>query len=224
MVTAPGFYNNNGPYMTTSNCLMPIYPDMRTCFTDPKRLKKISSEMAKLINSKHLKCNLIIGGATAGIPLGLKVAEILNKPFCYVRKDKKPGGMSKAVEGYFKKGQTAILIDDAAAHGASKSKFVKNIREAGLVIKDVVVMLTRNYNNKDDQAWIKKSKVKLHDFGDLNELQTYAYKHGIISKEAKQLLYWYFENPHNWQKDKTKWLYFLNYLKNRKNIKSQSGV
>lgn len=211
----PGFYVI-GPFMTTSGCLAPIYIDIRKVFTNPQSLQKIAEEIVKFIKKKKIKFDIIIGGATAGIPIATAVALQINKPLGYVRKQAKPGGLGRAVEGNWQPNMKAILIDDAAAHGASKTQFIKNIRKTGMMIDTVIVVYARNRSSKSDRAWIKKSKVKLYDFGDIANILDSSYKTGCITKEAHQLLTWYSADPHKWNQNKDKWKYFQSYKRKRK--------
>ena len=215
-----------GPKMTTSHCLSPIYADMRRCYSDPKSMRIICKEIIKFISAKKIKFDFVVGGATAGIPLGTALGLLMNKPFGYVRKQPKDGGMGLAVEGGWRPGMTALLIDDAAAHGASKIPFVHNIRAAGMKINWVIVPVARTLrepNATKDHGWIKQEKIQLQAFCDINDMGEYAYKHKIISHDAYLLYNWYASDPHHWQDDKKKWQFFQDYLKMPKHD-SRSGV
>ncbi len=221
----PGFYVI-GPKVTTSGNYVPIYPDLRKTFSDPRRLKIICQEILKFIRDKKIKFDCIIGGVTAGIPIATALSLMSGKLHGYVRKEPKKGGTAQALEGNFKKGMTAILVDDATGHGASKVKFIKNIRQAGLKINWVIVPVSRSNRRQDAKKyrrWIKPSKVRLQSFCDLYDIINYSYRHKIISKDARTLLHWYVDDAFGWQKDKTKLAFFRNYLKT-KTHKSKSGV
>lgn len=218
----PDFYTV-GPFMTTSGCLAPIYPDIRKVFTDPNSLQAIAKEIIKLIKKKKISFEMILGGATAGIPVATAVALIMNKPLGYVRTKAKAGGLGRAVEGNWRVGMKVIIIDDAAAHGAGKSQFIKQIRKAGLKIDTVIAVYSRNRQSKKDHVWTKKLNVKLYDLGDIGHILEYAYKHKIVSEEAYTLLAWYREDPHNWNNDPEKWTFFEKY-KQMKKRESSSGI
>jgi uridine monophosphate synthetase len=47
------------------------------------------------------------------------------------------------VEGHFEPGETAVIIDDLATTGGSKFEAVDRLRQAGLQMTDVVVLIDR---------------------------------------------------------------------------------
>ena len=215
-----------GPKVTTSNRVTPVYPDIRRVFSDPRSLRVICQEMKKFIEKNKIKFDFILGGATAGTSVAAVLGQLMNKPSGYVRKEPKEGGMGLAVEGNWKKGMKVLLVDDCIGHGAAKTKFIENIRKAGLKIDWVIVPFSRTTTGKSGKectAWVKPLKVKFQSFGDLYDMIEYSLKHKIITEEAYYLLKWYADDAMNWNKDKKKWQYFQNYLKKKKH-NSKSGV
>lgn len=218
----PNFYTV-GPKTTSSNRVTPIYPDMRRVFSYPKRLDAIAREIIKFIKTKNIKFDIVLGGVTAGIPLASAIGLIANKRLGYVRKEPKAGGMGLAVEGSFKKSETALLVDDCLGHGAAKPVFVKNIRKAGLKINWVIVPVSRTTTGKSGKecmAWIKPSRVKFQSFGDIFDMNKYSAQHHVLTKEGAQLLDWYAEDAEHWNLDPNKWAFFQKYLKTKHASKS----
>jgi len=216
----PNFISRIGPRQTTGGWWIPLYVDTRRVFTSPKDLKIIRDEIVKLIRKERLEFGIVVGGATAGIAPAVLVAVKLNKPFCYVRREKKKGGAGFAMEGNFKKGQTALLIDDAYANGTSKKAFIRNIREAGLKIENVIVTAKRGAPG--DERWQKQMKAKAYTLCTLDEIMDYMLKKKIITQECWQLMRWYTQYPDTWQKDPKK-MKFLKEYKKKKRRKSKSG-
>lgn len=208
----PNFYHM-GPYTTTNGCVTAIYPDMRSVFSDPKRLKAIAQEMWKFIQKKKIPVDFFIGGATAGIQLSTALSMVSGIPNGYVRKEPKGGGLCRAVEGNWKPGMRCILIEDAHGHGAAKTIFTKNIRAAGMKIDWVMVMLSRSNRHAHYFKWFPKAKVKFQSFGDIEDFLKYSKKHQLISPDAEKLMGWFHENAQSWNKDPKKWKFFLEYKK-----------
>ncbi|PIY96830.1 MAG: hypothetical protein COY66_02795 [Candidatus Kerfeldbacteria bacterium CG_4_10_14_0_8_um_filter_42_10] len=206
-----------GPYRTTGGWWVPIYFDSRKAFSEPKKLTAFAEIFIELIREKKIRFDVVVGGATAGMPIGLAVALKLKKPFCYVRKQAKKGGLCNAVEGYYKKGWKAILIDDFIANGTSKKAFIRNMRKDGLKVDTIIVALRRP--KKKNYSKIRKLKVKVYDFGSLDDLNEYMAKNNYITKEAFQLMNWYTKYPDTWQNDPKKMEYLKNYKKMKKNSK-----
>lgn len=211
----PNFYTV-GPKTTTSNRVTPIYPDMRRVMSYPKNLRATAKIIARFIKNRKIKYDFIVGGATAGIPLATALGLLLDKPFGYVRKEPKAGGMGLAVEGSYSPGMRAILVDDALAHGVAKRKFIRNIRTAGLKLEWVIVVISRTNrgrSGRETMSWSKKDRVKLQSFCDLYDLIDYSLKHKVITPEAWQLLKWYCDDAEGWNRDPKKWTYFKKYLR-----------
>ena len=214
-----------GPKTTTSHRVAPIYPDMRRVFSDPKALRKIARIMLKFMRDKKIKCDYIVGGATAGIGLAATIGLESGIPWGYVRKEPKDGGMGLALEGNWQRGMRAVLVDDALGHGAAKTKFVKNIRKAGLKIDWVIVPAARTVTGKSGKAcmaWVKPSRVKFQCFSDMFDWEPYCVKNNIVTADGMKLLRWYAEDAEHWNLDKNKWVFFKKYLKSKHD--SKSGV
>lgn len=221
----PGFFTI-GPKTTTSNRVTPIYPDMRRVFSDPKALRKIARVILKFMHDKKIKCDYIVGGATAGIGLAATMSLLSGIPWGYVRKEPKDGGMGLALEGNFRPGMRAVLVDDALGHGAAKTKFVANIRKAGLKIERVIVPVSRTTTGKSGRecmSWVKPARIKFQSFGDMFDMNAYSVKNNILTKEGAKLLEWYANDAEHWNLDKKKWAFFQNYLAQKKHL-SKSGA
>jgi orotate phosphoribosyltransferase len=214
-----------GPKITTSDRVAPIYPEVRRIYSSPENLKAICREIEKFLKFKKIKYDFIFGGATAGIQIATALALLVNKPCGYVRTRPKAGGMGLAVEGDWRPGMRVILLDDSMGHGAAKTKFIKNIRQAGLIIDWVIVPVSRTNTGRGGREcmkWIKPAKVNFQSFCDVYDILNYSLKHNIITESAAALLRWYADDAANWHKDKNKWQFFQNYLKQKH--ASKSGV
>lgn len=206
-----------GPYTTTNGCTMGVYSDMRSVFSDPKRLRSIALEIWKFMKRKKIKADFIVGGATAGIQLSTALSMVSGVPNGYVRKEPKAGGLCRAVEGEWKKGMRCVLIEDAHGHGAAKTVFIKNIRQAGMKIEWVIVMLSRSNKHAHYFKWFPKAGVKFQSFGDIEDFIIHSKRKKLISSEAAQLMMYFHENAYSWNKDPKKWKFFLDYKKRWQN-------
>lgn len=206
-----------GPFQTTGGWWAPLYIDMRKMYTKPGNLGITTDEIIKLIKKKLIKFDLIAGCATAGIPVATLVAHKLKKPFIYVRKQAKKGGLGVAVEGNwqaYKRGAIVLLIDDAYANGTSKKNFIKNVRNVGLKIKNVIVVSRRGSVGGD--RWTKPMKVTAYSFSSIREICDLMLKEKRISPEAWQLMIWYVQYPNKWHQDPKKIKFMKEYLKTHK--------
>ena len=212
-----------GPKTTTSHRVCPIYPDMRRVFSDPKALRKIARVILKFMREKSIKCDYLVGGATAGIGLAAAMSLESGIPWGYVRKEPKGGGMGLALEGNWRRGMRAVLVDDALGHGAAKPIFVKNIRKAGLKINWVIVPAARTVTGKSGRqctAWVKPAKVKFQCFSDMFDWSPYCVKNNIVTRDGMKLLEWYAKDAEHWNLDPVKWQFFQKYLLTKHDSKS----
>ena len=96
------------PYIWASGWKSPIYCDNRLSLSFPKTRTLVKESLAKLIKDKYSNVEAIAGVATAGIPQGALVADLLGIPFIYIRSKSKSHGLENQVEGLVKPGCYAL--------------------------------------------------------------------------------------------------------------------
>ena len=127
-------------FTLTSGYKSPVYVDCRKIISFVKERNIILDYANMYFKEKKIKFDILAGGETAGIPYAAFLSEKLQKKMIYVRKKPKGFGINQQIEGYFKKGQKAILIEDLATDGSSKAIFVQALRKSGLEISDIFVV------------------------------------------------------------------------------------
>jgi uridine monophosphate synthetase len=70
----------------------------------------------------------------------------------YPRKEVKEYGTKAQIEGEYHTGETVVIIDDLATTGGSKFEAIEKLTGAGLVVKDVVVLIDRQSGAKESLA------------------------------------------------------------------------
>ena len=158
------------PFRWTSGILSPIYVDCRAVIGFPEQRRKLVDGLVTLIE-KNIGADhfdVIAGGVTAGIPMASILAERLNKPLCYVRKEPKAHGKGQQVEGAEVAGQRVLLFDELISRGSSVTAFCPALRAAGAVLDHLLVMLS--YDSAEVRAAAVECGVKLHALLTLDEL------------------------------------------------------
>ena len=61
----------------------------------------------------------------------------------YPRKEVKAYGTKAEIEGEYHAGETVVVIDDIATTGGSQFEAIEKLTGAGLVVRDVVVLVDR---------------------------------------------------------------------------------
>ena len=100
----------------------------------------------------------IAGGESAGIPFASFIAQKMNLPLSYIRKEKKKFGKNSQIEGIIKPSEKVLLIEDLMTDGGSKIKFIESILEVKAKIKTIFVIF--NYGINIDYFEFKRKKLK----------------------------------------------------------------
>ena len=77
----------------------------------------------------------------------------------YPRKEAKEYGTRAEIEGEYKPGETAVLIDDLATTGGSKFEVIDKLKLAGLQVQDVVVLIDRQSGAREA---LQQAGFRLH--------------------------------------------------------------
>jgi len=118
------------PFNWASGWKSPIYCDNRITLSFPAVRNFLKTELAKIVEEKHGKPDVIAGVATGAIAIGVLVAQELGVPFVYVRPEAKKHGRKNQIEGYIEKGQNVVVIEDLISTGKSSLQAVKALKEA----------------------------------------------------------------------------------------------
>ncbi len=185
------------PFTWASGLKSPIYCDNRKTLSYPKVRTYIKSAFADIISEDFKNCDVIAGVATAGIPHGVLVADVLNKPFVYVRDKAKSHGLENMIEGKLEIGQRTILIEDLISTGVSSLKAVDALRSAGAEVLGLGAIFT--YGFQKSITAFEQAECKFFTLSDYATLLEVAHKHDYIkAKEKSTLLKWY-QEPDKWK-------------------------
>src|ERR1044071_9690948 len=102
--------NIQEPFTWASGWKSPIYCDNRRILSFPFTRDFIKSELCNLIFEKFPDAERLAGVATAGIAWGAMVADQLKLPYIYARAKPKDHGLGNQIEGFYEKGQKAVVI------------------------------------------------------------------------------------------------------------------
>ncbi|GBD25731.1 Orotate phosphoribosyltransferase [bacterium HR30] len=119
----------------------PFYIDLRGIIAFPRVLRKVGEWLSAVATPLHYDCIAAI--PYAGIPLGVAMALAADKPLVYARKEAKDYGTERRVEGHFRRGDRALVVDDVLTSGAAKVEALAPLRDVGLVVTDVLVIVDR---------------------------------------------------------------------------------
>ena len=113
---------------------MPIYNDNRMFLFHPETRRTIAEGLAGIVREESMDPEVVAGTATAGIPHGALLADVLSLPFIYIRDKPKAHGLKNRIEGLDADsdlgGRRVVVIEDLISTGGSSARAVEAVREA----------------------------------------------------------------------------------------------
>jgi orotate phosphoribosyltransferase len=113
---------------------MPIYNDNRMFLFKAETRRTIARGLAGIVTANRIQPEVVAGTATAGIPHGALLADLLSLPFIYIRDKPKGHGLKNRIEGLDAEsdleGRRVVVIEDLISTGGSSARAVEAVREA----------------------------------------------------------------------------------------------
>ena len=130
-----------GQFTLKSGIVSPFYVDLRVVDLAPRRARRVGGLMAEAV--RPCRPDRIAGIPYAGLPLAVATSLAGNFPLVYPRREEKGYGTRRRIEGAFEPGEQVVVIDDIITDGASKFEAIEPLEAAGLVVRDLVILIDR---------------------------------------------------------------------------------
>ena len=171
-----------GDFTLTSGKNSSYYIDLRLVPSYPHQFRKMVKNLQNLIIEKTGLDNFdsLVSVPTGGLVVASALAIEVVKPLIYVRNKPKEHGTTKSIEGKTSAGMKVVMVDDVATTGTSVLNGIKQLKESGLSISDVYVIINRLEGA--DKA-LDDMGVQIHQLTDILEITNVLFQEKLVSKE-----------------------------------------
>jgi len=171
-----------GDFTLTSGKNSSYYVDLRLIPSYPHQFRKMIKNLQNLIVEKtglnDFDC--LASVPTGGLVVTSALAIEIVKPLIYVRSKPKEHGTTKSIEGKISAGMKVVMVDDVMTTGTSVLNGINQLKEAGLLVSDLYVIINRLEGA--DKA-LNDIGVQTHQLTDILEITNILFQEKLIGKE-----------------------------------------
>ncbi|CAA0179339.1 orotate phosphoribosyltransferase [Tenacibaculum maritimum] len=190
----------NAPFTWASGWKSPIYCDNRVTLSYPPVRNFLKEQIAKLVEDKYGKPDVIAGVATGAIAIGILVAQELGIPFVYVRPEPKKHGRKNQIEGHLESGQNVVVIEDLISTGKSSLNAVKALKESKATVKGMVAIFSYGFEVANQN--FEQDHISLTTLSNYEYLLEQALDNKYITSEELRTLEDWRLSPSTWNQEK----------------------
>ena len=184
------------PFVWASGWHSPVYCDNRRILSDPALRKLVASRLAEVAKTEFPDAQIVAGVATGAIAHGVLVADLLEKPFVYVRSKPKDHGTGSQIEGVLPKNSKVVVIEDLISTGMSSLAAVKALQDAGAEVLGMVAIFTYGFDVATEK--FKDKNLKLVTLSNYNVLIDLALEREKIKTSELEKLNEWRKSPSTW--------------------------
>ena len=189
------------PFRLPSGWASPVYIECRRLISFPEiRRKLVHNALALLRKRQGLDGVSAVAGAEAsGIALAAWIADALELPMQYVRKQRKGLGPGRQVVGVVHPGESVVLVDDLMSGGRSIVNCCLAIAEAELLVKDVFVIF--DYGTFPTKNVLDTMGVTVHSLATWQDILVAARESASFQTRELAELETFLADPIQWSHD-----------------------
>ena len=128
-------------FLLASGIMSKEYLDCRAALSHAQALAPLGRLVLNVLDRQVVA----VGGLTMGAdPIAISASFVSERLGWFsVRKQPKPHGLMKMIEGDLPKGGTVAVVDDVVTTGGSTSEAIVKCRDAGLTVAQVIIVVDR---------------------------------------------------------------------------------
>jgi uridine monophosphate synthetase len=169
--------------------LSPIYIDLRLLRSFPDVMDSAILVYKELITGLNYDCFADV--PTAATPIVAILSHEMRIPMISPRVAEKTHGIGRMIDGTYKKGQVALLVDDLITKADSKLDAISALKENGIRVNDVVVLVDREQGGTEE---LTRLGYQSHSAFRLKELLSLYLEAGRITKDEFERTVTYLQN------------------------------
>ncbi len=170
----------HGDYVLKNGSKSDILVDLHGLASHPSIFRYLAEKVSSIV--WDLGIDRVVGVPYAGIPLATALSLMTDIPMLWVRKPADSPHQPSGIEGDFTRASVACVVEDVVTTGASVIETAQQLRDAGLIVRDVVTLADMEHGARDN---LDADGLKLHALVTLSEIRRYGLPHpvGPITRE-----------------------------------------
>jgi orotate phosphoribosyltransferase len=183
------------PITFASGIVSPVYCDNRLVLGLPNLRSQILSAMSQELERLKLKPEVIVGVATGGIPLATLLAQDLDVPLAYVRRQAKSHGTKSLVEGASVKGKRVCLFEDCVTTGESVLDVINILKDADAKVEMILSLFDYGFLTRAEKMKYCSNWASIISFQAI--LEVMKKDNTLPQAEFDKLMSWHENNTRN---------------------------
>ncbi len=159
----------HGDHVLKNGAKSDIIVDLHGLASHPSIFRYLAEKVSSIV--WDLGIDRVVGVPYAGIPLATALSLMTDIPMLWVRKSADSPGKPTGVEGDFARASVACVVEDLVTTGASAIETAGQLRDAGMIVNDVVTVADMEQGARENLA---SDGLKLHALVTLNEIRRYG--------------------------------------------------